>query len=86
MGKMDLWRDEKDSIANRTMQSLGAILTSYQSLQVDEAALEFKITILSKDHAKKWSDMAQRQRQLRKKLPKNILGDSDSENELVSPL
>ena len=39
MGKMDLWKDEKDSIANKTLQSLGAILTSYQSLQVDEAAL-----------------------------------------------
>ena len=30
--------------------------------------------------------MAQRQRQLRKTLPKNILGDSDSENELVRSL
>ena len=79
LGALNLHKDEKDSIANKTLQSLGAILTSYQGLKVDDAALEFKITILSKDHVKRLKNMERKKR----KLPRNILGDSDDENDFV---
>ena len=41
LGKLNLHDEDKDSISNKTMQSLGAILTSYQGLKVDQAGLEF---------------------------------------------
>ena len=41
MGSNELHSKDKDSIANKTLQSLGAILQSYQSLDVEEAQLEF---------------------------------------------
>ena len=66
----------EDSIANKTMQSLAAILTSYQSLRIDEAALEFKVTILSKSRVNRLKLATKRKR----RLPKNIL-DREEENE-----
>ena len=80
MGSNELHSKDKDSIANKTLQSLGAILQSYQSLDVKEAHLEFRITILSKDHMRKIAS------KLRKKkvLPKNILRtESEDESDLV---
>ena len=35
------------------MQSLTAIFQSYQSLSIEKAAIEFRITILSRDHVQK---------------------------------
>ena len=62
------------------MQSLAAILQSYQSLNVKDAAIEFRITILSKDHIQKLKDKLKKQ----KTLPKNILrANSDDEMDLV---
>ena len=60
------------------MQSLAAFLTAYQSLRIDEAAIEFKITILSKSHVNRLKLHVKR----RRRLPKNIL-DSEQENDLV---
>ena len=82
IGALKLHDEDKESIANKTMQTLSAILTSYQGLKVDEAALEFRITILSRKNVVKYKKMVEKKR----KLPRNILGDSDDENELVGSL
>ena len=72
-------QEGQDSIANKTFQSLAAILQSYQSLRIDEAALEFKITIFSKSRVQKLKTQANKGK---KRLPKNII-DSDEENDLI---
>ena len=72
--------NDVESIANKTMQSLAAILQSYQSLKVEEAAIEFRITILSKDHVKKLEGKLRKKKQ---NLPKNILRtNSEDETDL----
>ena len=61
------------------MQALGSILQSYQSVNVEEAAIEFRVTILSRDHVKKLAKLRKQ-----KKLPINILQtNSDDEEDLV---
>lgn len=67
------------SIANNLMQSLALTLQSFQSLTLQDAALEFKITVLSRQHA----DNLRSKVKSGKKLPKNILSHKDEEEKLV---